>query len=480
MKEFDKDFENNPNGCSDDIKDRIREEEPNVYAFENVQKGEKKYEQGSWSEGGANETKKEAAGAEEKADAKKEKDFDKQGQTDGAVNAQYSSYYTPPYYVPNFVVSDGTVPNSAQKKNKSSKKAWVIVAIVAGILVFCLVAGIGLFAVSNFIKAALYGGGGSYIGDDMEIVQNSPGVEITKNTDTSYEPKTLPEVVSKVANSVVEISVSEKAGFFNQYVTAGAGSGVIITQSETAGYLLTNYHVVYNTDDSVIDNISVMLTNGEKYEAALIGSDGALDLALLRIAKKSNETFTVAQFGDSSKLVVGQDIIAIGNPLGSLGGTVTDGIISALDRRIMIDGVEMVLLQHNAAINPGNSGGALFDMMGNLVGIVNAKTSEIGIEGLGFAIPSNIALTFINRIMVVEPSIGISVKYGRLAGEPGLWVTVASGEFQKYDKIIQVNGENIESAADYYAKIGDLRKGDSVTISVMRSGNKMDITVTIK
>jgi serine protease Do len=237
--------------------------------------------------------------------------------------------------------------------------------------------------------------------------------------------------------------------------------------------------VVYN-EDSPIQNIQVVLTNGVGYSATIVGSDSGLDLALLRITKKDGETFTVAQFGDSSKLVVGQDVIAIGNPLGSLGGTVTDGIISALDRRIKIGGKQMVVLQHNAAINPGNSGGALFDMMGNLVCIVNAKTSDEGIEGLGFAIPSNIALSFLNRVMVIEPAIGIHVQYGRVSGVAGLYVVEPAGEFKKYDRIIAVNGHEVSGLADYYARIGDIKKGDTVEMTVLRNGERNIIKVVIQ
>lgn len=480
MKDLDKDFDTKDNSDEKDNRDLFSEVESDVNSFENVKESKEGYEQETAGQSIADEEEKEAAASQKEASSEEEKAFEAKDKANESVGTQYSTYYTPPYYVPNFVVSDGTAENKDNKKGKRSpKKALIIVGIVAGVLALCMVVGLGAFAISKVIKALLSGDYSDYSGEEVGVTQNAPQMNITQNTDPTYEPKSLPEVVSKVGNSVVEISVTDRSGFMDRYVTEGAGSGVIITQSESAGYLLTNYHVVYNDEGSVIDNISVVLTNAEAYEAEVLGSDADLDLALLRIEKKEDETFTVAQLGDSSKLVVGQEILAIGNPLGSLGGTVTDGIISALDRRIKIDGVEMVLLQHNAAINPGNSGGALFDMMGNLVGIVNAKTSDIGVEGLGFAIPSNIALNFLNRIMVVEPAIGISVQYGSLYGDVGLWVTRASGEFRRYDKIIAVNGEEIASAADYYAVIGDLKKGDTVTISVMRNGKKIDITVTI-
>ena len=143
-----------------------------------------------------------------------------------------------------------------------------------------------------------------------------------------------------------------------------------------------------------------------------------------------------------------------------MGGTVTDGIISALDRTVVVDKVQMVLLQHNAAINPGNSGGGLFDAMGNLIGIVNAKPSRTGIEGLGFAIPVNIAYEFFNRIIVVDGAVGIRVTYGTLNKNTGLYITEVNNgsSFVLYDRIISVNGKSISSADDYYNAIGILNQ----------------------
>ena len=477
IMDFEKDIDNNE---KDNI-DFFGKDESDVNAFKDNKAGEQENEKGTSFQGNADEKETENNGAQEKAHFEKEENFNKEGTTDGTVGQQYSTYYTPPYYVPNFVINDqSSVKNDKREKKKSGKKTIITICIIAGVLALCLLLGVVAFSVFNIIKTLFTSDYSDFGNEELNVVQNAPQMNVTQNTDATYEPMSLPEVVSKVGNSVVEISVMDRTGFMDRYVTEGAGSGVLITQSSEAGYLLTNYHVVYSDNGTAIDNISVVLTNGETYAATIVGRDSNLDLALLRIAKKAGESFTVAQFGDSSKLVVGQDIIAIGNPLGSLGGTVTDGIISALDRRIKIDGVEMVLLQHNAAINPGNSGGALFDMMGNLVGIVNAKTSSVGVEGLGFAIPSNIAFNFLNRIMVVEPAIGISVAYGSIYGDVGLWVMSDAGEFKKYDKIIAVNGEQISSAADYYAVIGDVNKGETVTISIQRNGKKIDVSITIE
>jgi len=391
-------------------------------------------------------------------------------------NDQNFSYYTP--YTQN-TSNQGSV-NSKSPKDGSTK---IIVAIFAFVIVAVLLI-VCLSLLTTFIsKLDNNGSNKAPIAtqeEELLIVQNSPKIELSQNTDVNYVPKSIPEVVQKVGDSVVEISTSSVVNdrFFHQYVTSGAGSGVIITQSDEAGYLLTNHHVIDGATE-----ITVRLASGQEYTAQLLGSDANLDLAVLKIRKNARETFTVSELGDSSRLAVGQQVIAIGNPLGSLGGTVTDGIISALDRTVTIDNVSMVLLQHNAAINPGNSGGGLFDAMGNLIGIVNAKTSQTGIEGLGFAIPINIAYKFFNRIMVVEPSIGIKVTYGRANNVVGLYVIEVSElntKFQKYDRIVAINGKTINTDKEYYAELEEISSGDTVTFTVKRDNLTLEIKVIIQ
>ena len=480
MKDFDKDFtsEDKIDAKNHENKTPINEVNNSAKSLEDVGKGLWSDEKEPYIESKNNEEKEETVDQKEPTDEEKGQNYGAEAQKSGTLSeTEYSSCYKPPYYVPNFTVNDVAAEQSNSNKKRKKKRIITVVIIAAVIVTLALF--VGVFATANFFSKIIRNSGLSLGDEDISIIQNAPQLNITQNTDANYEPKSLPEVVSKVGNSVVEITTSSTE-YFGQYVTSGAGSGVIVTQSDDAGYLLTNHHVVY-TDDAPADNITVVLTNGEQYSAQIVGSDNSLDLAVLRIQKKQSEQFTVAEFGDSSKLVVGQDIIAIGNPLGSLGGTVTDGIISALDRKVIIDNVEMQLLQHNAAINPGNSGGALFDMMGNLVGIVNAKSSDIGIEGLGFAIPANIALDFINRIMVIEPLVGIKVKYGQLRGVVGVYIIETSNDaFQLRDRIIAINGQDVKSAADYYAIIGALKTGDTATVTVRRNGVDRDIKITLK
>lgn len=394
---------------------------------------------------------------------------------------QNSPYYTPPYYTPNYQNQGYGYPQP-QKQNEKSYKVPIIITsiiVISVLLIVCL--SLLSTLISKLDRASQTNDYRVNVGnEELFIVQNSPQIDLSKNTDPNYVPQSIPEVVHKIGDSVVEISTSSVVNdrFFHQYVTSGAGSGVIITQSAEAGYLLTNHHVIDGATE-----ITVRLTSGKEYKAQLLGSDANLDLAVLRINKNQSEVFTVAPIGDSSKLAVGQQVIAIGNPLGSLGGTVTDGIISALDRTVKIDNVSMVLLQHNAAINPGNSGGGLFDAMGNLIGVVNAKTSETGIEGLGFAIPVNIAYKFFNRIMVLEPSIGIKVTYGSVNRVNGVYVTDIAdlnSKFELYDRVISVNGTVIDTDEDYYAIIDDLAQGDTVVFVVKRNRNDIEIKITIE
>ena len=219
---------------------------------------------------------------------------------------------------------------------------------------------------------------------EMNVIKNDGTINVTEQLgSTGYtDSLSISQVVELVADTVVEITTTNVVTdrFYGQYVTSGAGSGVIISEN---GYIITNNHVIDGAQ-----RIYVRLTDGSEFEAKLIGGDAEKDIALIKI----NATgLKAAVMGSSKSLVVGQEVVAIGNPLGSLGGTVTDGIISALDRTVVVDGHQMTLMQTNAAINPGNSGGGLFNRAGELIGIVNAKQSDTGIEGLGFAIPIDIA-----------------------------------------------------------------------------------------
>lgn len=206
----------------------------------------------------------------------------------------------------------------------------------------------------------------------------------------SADAMSTSQIVALVENSVVEIetlinsSDDIKAGA----TSIGAGSGVILTKD---GYIVTNAHVIADAK-----NIKVKLHNGSEYAAQLIGKDEKEDIAVLKIGTSG---LTPVIFRDSDETKVGERVIVIGNPLGTLGGSVTDGIISAVDRILNIDGKEMTLIQTNAEINHGNSGGGMFGENGQFVGLIVAKSTGDDLEGLGFAIPSNTVKNVVNKLI---------------------------------------------------------------------------------
>ena len=299
---------------------------------------------------------------------------------------------------------------------------------------------------------------------------------------------TTPEIVQKAQDSVVEI-VTElvvTGNYMQQYTTSGAGSGVIITED---GYILTNNHVI---EDAT--SITVTLHNGESYPATLLGLDEQLDIALLKIDAKG---LTPATIATSSDLLVGQTVVAIGNPLGQLGGTVTQGIISALDRSITIDGQTMTLLQIDAAINPGNSGGGLFNAQGNLIGIVNAKSTGSDIDGIGFAIPIDNVMKVVDDLKTygyVKGRVAIGISMIDINSEQMAWMyrvnelgvyvyrvtensPAQQGGLSSGDRIVSINGTEVSSSTEFKAAIQNASVGDTLTIVVMRNGKEVTLSV---
>lgn len=299
---------------------------------------------------------------------------------------------------------------------------------------------------------------------------------------------TLVDIIAMTENSVVEIATETvvNGSIMRQFVSEGAGSGVIIRED---GYIITAYHVI---EDAT--KIKVTLKNGESYEAELIGSDSDNDTAILKIDKKG---LTPAIMGDSDTLKVGQTAIAIGNPLGQLGGTVTTGIISALDREIDLGDTVMNLLQTNAAINPGNSGGALFNSKGELIGITIAKSSGSDVEGLGFAIPINDVKDIVNDIInygYVRGKIQIGVNlldvsnvytammYG--LNSTGVYVqsVVEDSSAEKAgikagDRIVEFAGKNIMSFSEFKKELNKHEVGETVEMIVVREGREKKLNI---
>ena len=275
--------------------------------------------------------------------------------------------------------------------------------------------------------------------------------------------------------------------WLQNYVTQGAGSGVIV---DTKGYILTCNHVIDGAS-----KITVTLKDGTELEAKLVGGDAQNDIAVLKVNAKN---LTAATYGDSSSLSVGDMVVAIGNPLGQLGGSASSGIISALDRTITVEGREMTLLQTDTSINPGNSGGGLFDQYGNLIGIVVAKSSGSDVEGLGFAIPiakaAEIAKDLIeNGHVTNRAAIGISVldaSSAEVAMQYGLRMTgvyiqeVTGDEAQKAgfkagDMIYYVGDTKIENQASLVSALNKQKPGDKIKVTVIRDNQTVEITTTL-
>lgn len=313
--------------------------------------------------------------------------------------------------------------------------------------------------------------------------------EDDKVTSAGQPYNSVTEVYHAVADSVVEISTEiVQTSLWGQYVSSGAGSGVII---EKSGLIVTNYHVIEGAK-----TVTVRLTDGDEYNASLIGFDKAADIAVIKI-DAGEKALVVASLGCSADLEVGEDIVALGNPLGSLGGTLTTGIISAKDRTIRVDGEDMVLLQTNAAINPGNSGGGLFNMAGQLVGIVNAKISQEGIEGLGFAIPIDVAHVVIQDLVtygyvrgVVDSGLTVIevtnqnlyqayYKYGIETTGVFIMESKNTDELKFGDKITEIGGVKVASADEMNVVLKRYKVGDSVTVTVERGGNSISIELTL-
>ena len=288
------------------------------------------------------------------------------------------------------------------------------------------------------------------------------------------------QVAQITADSVVEVAaeIRNYSRFFggSGRTQIGAGSGVIISDD---GYIVTNHHVIENAG-----TITVTLRNGESFEAQLVNSDRATDVAVLKIEARG---LSAAIIGDSSRLHVGDPAVVIGNPLGQLGGSVTVGVISALDREILIQGQTFNLLQTDASVNSGNSGGGLFNEFGQLVGIVMAKGSGADVEGLGFAIPINDVLEVIedliasgNRIMLGISMITITdleAAFRHQVDELGVYVyrvernsNAERAGLQPGDRLVTVNGQPIESANDIIAAVSASQAGDIMRLRYERNG----------
>lgn len=332
---------------------------------------------------------------------------------------------------------------------------------------------------------AIWGGNDSQETDSAQSSDDSAfSMEIRKkpeNSDGGFVVKDVSDVVQKVRPSVVGV-ITES---FQTYSTSSAGSGIILSED---GYIVTNNHVVERGD-----SIAVTLDDGETYAAELIGTDVKSDIAVLKI---DAQNLPAAEFGDSSQVEVGEAAIAIGNPLG-LNGTVTAGIISAVDREIQVGSSNMVLLQTDASINPGNSGGALLNEYGQVIGVNSAKISSEDSEGLGFAIPSNTVGPIVEELIDKgyvsgRPLTGISgrnvsaltaafynIPQGILVDQVAPESDAAAKGLTAGDVIIGVDDIRVENISDACTLRDEHKAGDTMKLTFYRQGSTHEINIQL-
>ena len=343
-------------------------------------------------------------------------------------------------------------------------------------------------------------GAGSYFygknnGQNNTVTYSSNDISNLSNSEYNKTELTIPQIAKKVGPScvgVVNKTKVEPQRFYdpfsgryyytsdpndNTLVEQGSGSGIIISDD---GYIVTNEHVVSGATE-----LSVITNTGEEYSAKLIGADNKSDLAIIKIEASG---LIPATLGNSQELEVGELVVAIGNPLGQeLFGTVTDGIISAVNRTMTVENRTYNLIQTNAAINPGNSGGALVDRFGNVIGINTIKLSNTEVEGIGFAIAITEAKPIIadlmnNGYVSGRPLVGITVTENR----NGLSVySIAQGSGAELagieigDLIVKADG-NVINTSQKLNEIRDTKKpGEKITLTVIRNGELKDIEVIL-
>lgn len=386
-------------------------------------------------------------------------------------------------------------PQDAQPPKKKKKFNGKRVARSAVALVLAAAMG---FA-GGFVGAK-FGGSGKVV---IQQVAPSSTADSASGSDSSITAAsssgsslTTEQVADLVSPSVVVITTeqvvySQWSWYGQNQVESGAGSGVIISSD---GYILTCAHVVDGAS-------TITVTIGDKdYTATLVGEDTTSDIAVIKI---DADGLTPATVGNSDSLKVGQSVMAVGNPLGELGGTVTGGMISALNRSVTIQGSSSVntmsLIQMDASVSPGNSGGGLFNMNGELVGIVNAKSSSSDAEGLGFTIPINDAIKVAQELLengyvTGRPYLGITylaVTDAQTASQLGVnaygvyVVEVVKGGpaekagLQAGDRIVSVDGTEIASKDDLGTLMQKHAAGDTLSITIARDGQMQTVNVTL-
>lgn len=388
-----------------------------------------------------------------------------------------------------------------RKKSSKAFKNGFIGGLVGGAV--AVAGGVGIMAITNPANQAT-----------TPATQPSQSQVETTNTSTGTKGGTeITKVVAEVKNAVVSVINKQATSRNNLYgtqqtggelATASEGSGVIYKNENGYAYIVTNYHVIAKSQE-----LEVLLADGTREKAELVGSDQWTDLAVIRIA--NTNVSTVAKFANSDDVEVGQTAIAIGSPLGSEFATsVTQGIVSATNRSVATDvdgdGQEdwvVTAIQTDAAINPGNSGGALINSTGQVIGINSMKISKSSVEGMGFAIPSNEVVSIIKQLeengKITRPALGISmvnlssvntrvvqqlnlpsgVTGGVVIAEVDSKGSAKAAGLQPYDVIVEMDGQKIQGIQNLRKILYSHKVGDKMEVTYYRNGQKQTTTISL-
>ena len=388
-----------------------------------------------------------------------------------------------------------------RKKSSKAFKNGFIGGLLGGAV--AVAGGVGIMAVTNPANQAT----------TPATQPSQTQVDTTKTSTATKGGTEITKVVAEVKNAVVSVINKQATSRNNLYgtqqtggelATASEGSGVIYKNEGGYAYIVTNYHVIAKSQE-----LEVLLADGTREKAELVGSDQWTDLAVIRIAN-TNVT-TVAEFANSDEVEVGQTAIAIGSPLGSEFATsVTQGIVSATNRAVATDvdgdGQEdwvVTAIQTDAAINPGNSGGALINSAGQVIGINSMKISKSSVEGMGFAIPSNEVVSIIKQLetdgKITRPALGISmvnltsvntrviqqmnlpadVKSGVVIAEVDSKGSAKAAGLQAYDVIVEMDGQKIEGIQNLRKVLYSHKVGDKLEVTYYRNGQKQTTTISL-
>lgn len=390
--------------------------------------------------------------------------------------------------------------NNGKKKNKKPK--ILLTAVLSALVASIFTAGAftaGYYYVAN--KSTLNNSSNitANASTDTATAQNNNSGNNSASLATYQNGKkalTVPEIAAQVGPSVVGVinkaHIQSRKKYYDPYsgryyyqddpsdetVEQGSGSGIILSDD---GYIVTNQHVIDGASE-----VSVILNTGEEFDAKIIGQDTKTDLAVLKI--DSDKQLTVATLGDSNAVEVGELAVAIGNPMGQeFAGSVTAGIISAVNRTMTIDNRTYNLLQTDAAINSGNSGGALINQYGEVIGINSIKLSSTGVEGMNFAIAISEAKPIIDNLKengyVIRPYVGIGLsetRYGLFISQVDKNSGAEKAGLKEGDMILAIEGQEVSSTEEIN-KIRDTKKpGDTLKFKVSRNGENIEVDVTLQ